>query len=184
MALGGVYAGMDRYEGFAEFVAARQLALSRIAYLLTGDHHAAQDLMQSALVRLAGHWRRIAAGGDPEAYLRRIMVNERNTWWRRRPPEPGPAVPDSAGRDEASDAVARASLAAALRMLPPRQRAVIVLRFYADLTETETARTMGCSVGTVKSQAHVALARLRQLLPPPHSSDQADAWPTSYLEVQ
>lgn len=174
---------MERYEGFAEFVAARQLALSRIAYLLTGDHHAAQDLMQSALVRLAGHWRRVAAGGDPEAYLRRIMVNERNTWWRRRPPEPMEAVPDRSGRDEAADAVARASLMAALRALPPRQRAVIVLRFYADLSEAETARTMGCSVGTVKSQAHVALARLRQLLPPHDPADQAGAWPTSYLEV-
>ena len=170
-------------EGFAEFVAARQLALSRLAYLLTGDHHAAQDLMQSALVRLAGHWRRVAAGGDPEAYLRRIMVNERNTWWRRRPPEPVQAVPDRAGRDEASDAAARTSLVTALRALPPRQRAVVVLRFYADLSEAETARTMGCSVGTVKSQTHVALSRLRQLLIP-ESSHQAGAWPASYFEVQ
>ena len=156
---------MDPYEGYAEFVAARQLTLSRIAYLLTGDHHAAQDLVQSALVRLARHWRRVRAGGYPEAYLRRIMVNERNTWWRRQPPEPVDPVPERAGRDEASDLATRTSLMAALRALPPRQRAVIVLRFFADLTEAQTADALGCAVGTVKSQTHVALARLRHLLP-------------------
>jgi RNA polymerase sigma-70 factor (sigma-E family) len=156
---------MDRYDGFAEFVAARQMTFSRIAYLLTGDHHAGQDLVQSALVKLAGHWQRVVANGDPEAYLRRIMVNERNTWWRRRPVEPVADLPERAGPDEASNAAARVSLAAALRALPPRQRAVIVLRFYADLTEVETAEAMSCSVGTVKSQTHDALARLRQILP-------------------
>jgi RNA polymerase sigma-70 factor (sigma-E family) len=156
---------MDPYEGYAEFVAARQMAFSRVAYLLTGDHHAAQDLVQSALVKLARHWRRISTGGDPEAYLRRIMVNERNTWWRSRPPEPVDPVPEQAGRDEATHLATRTSLMAALRALPPRQRAVIVLRYYADLTEAQTAEALGCAVGTVKSQTHVALARLRQLLP-------------------
>ncbi len=156
---------MDPYEGFAEFVAARQMSLSRIAYLLTGDHHAAQDLVQSSLVKLARHWRRISTGGDPEAYLRRIMVNERNTWWRGRPPEPVDPVPERAGRDESSHLATRTSLMAALRALPPRQRAVIVLRYYADLTEAQTADALGCAVGTVKSQTHAALARLRQLLP-------------------
>jgi RNA polymerase sigma-70 factor (sigma-E family) len=164
---------MDRYEGFAEFVAARQMAFSRIAYLLTGDHHAGQDLVQSALVKLAAHWQRVAATGDPEAYLRRIMVNERNTWWRHRPALPVADVPERAGPDEAAGATDRVSLATALRALPPRQRAVIVLRFYADLSEAQAADAMNCSVGTVKSQTHAALARLRQLLPASSFSEVA-----------
>lgn len=155
---------MDRYAGFAEFVAARQMALSRTAYLLTGDHHAAQDLVQSALVKTAKHWSRLVANGDPEAYIRRAMVNEHTSWWRRRPPQPVEHVPERGTPDQTERADSRLALLAALGRLAPRQRAVIVLRFFEDLSEAETSEILGCSVGTVKSQTHDALARLRRAL--------------------
>lgn len=159
---------MDRFEGFREFVLARGPALSRTAYLLTGDHQHAEDLLQQALAKTAAHWRRVVAGGNPEGYVRRAMVNERTSWWRRRryieaggeALGAGPALPDAA-----DSVVRRMALAGALRALPPRQRAVLVLRFFADLTEAQTAAELGVSVGTVKSQTHQALARLRALAP-------------------
>jgi RNA polymerase sigma-70 factor (sigma-E family) len=169
---------MDRYDGFREFVLARRSALSRTAYLLTGDHAVAEDLLQTALVRTAEHWHRIV-GGDPEAYLRRVMVNERTSRWRRRryavevptstealAAASGPGWPSATAVPDAADAVVRrATLVAALAQLPPRQRAVVVLRFFDDLSEAQTAEVLGCAIGTVKSQAHVALARLRSLAP-------------------
>lgn len=155
---------MDRYAGFAEFVAARQMALSRTAYLLTGDHHAAQDLVQSALVKTAAHWSRLIANGDPEAYIRRVMVNENTSWWRRRPPQPVEHLPERGTPDQTERADSRLALLAALGTLAPRQRAVIVLRYFEDLSEAETSEILGCSVGTVKSQTHDALARLRHAL--------------------
>jgi RNA polymerase sigma-70 factor (sigma-E family) len=158
---------VNRYEGFREFVESRGQALSRTAYLLTGDHQLAQDLLQQALTSTAAHWRRVLAGGNPEGYVRRAMVNERTSWWRRRRyTEIGgdslvaraPAV-----ADETDSVVRRVALERALRSLPPRQRAVVVLRYFEDMTESQVAEALGCSVGTVKSQTHVALARLRTL---------------------
>lgn len=159
---------MDGYEGLREFVIARGPALSRTAYLLTGDHALAEDLLQQALVKTAAHWRRVVEGGNPEGYVRRVMVNERTSRWRRRRyVEVSDAVAgDPAGPgDEAEAAVRRVGLRRALAALPPRQRAVIVLRFFEDLSEAQTAGVMGCSVGTVKSQTHDALNRLRALAP-------------------
>lgn len=160
---------MDRYEGFREFVAARERALLRTAYLLTGDAHHAEDLVQIALAKVAARWRRLVRDGNPEAYARRIVYHEHVSWWRRRrrrgeyphaePPE-GEAAPDIAER-----AVRRLALERALARLTPKQRAVIVLRFYEDRSESETADLMSCSVGTVKSQTHHALRRLRELAP-------------------
>jgi RNA polymerase sigma-70 factor (sigma-E family) len=164
---------MDRYEGLREFVVARGAALSRTAYLLTGDHQLAEDLLQQALVKTAVHWRRVVAGGNPEGYVRRVMVNERTSRWRRgRYVEVrGPAEGDELGGaapvpgDEAEAAVRRIGLRRALAALPDRQRTVVVLRFFEDLTEAQTAELMGISVGTVKSQTHDALKRLRALAP-------------------
>jgi RNA polymerase sigma-70 factor (sigma-E family) len=166
---------MDGDEGFRDFVATYGAALSRSAFLLTGDHQLAEDLLQTALARTAMHWRRVAAG-NPEAYVRRVMINQRTSWWRRRrylretPVDAEPLGALAANRSAASpdpaDAVVRQLIVtAALAQLPPRQRAVIVLRFLDDLSEAATARAMGCSVGTVKAQAHAALARLRTLAP-------------------
>jgi RNA polymerase sigma-70 factor (sigma-E family) len=158
---------VDRYQGFREFVQARGASLSRTAYLLTGSHHDAEDLLQSALVKMAAHWSRVARDGNPEAYLRRVMLNERTSRWRREGRRtPVAELPDLvAPGDEADRAVRRLTLAEALGRLAPRQRAVVVLRFYEDRTEAETAELLGCAVGTVKRQTHDALARLRHLLP-------------------
>jgi RNA polymerase sigma-70 factor (sigma-E family) len=156
---------VDRYEGFAEFIAACGSSLSRTAYLLTGDHHRAEELVQSALVRTAPHWHRVIRGGNPEGYVRRAMINEQASFWRRRRPTTA-AIPErSNGVDEPAQAVERLAMAAALAALPARQRAVVVLRFYHDYSIDEVAEVLGCSPGTVKSQAHHALKRLRELLP-------------------
>ncbi len=150
-------------EDFEAFVAARYAALLRTAYLLTGDHHDAEDLLQQTLVKAVGAWGRIT--GDPEPYVRTILVRQNVSRWRRRrwrevhtadPPET--EVVD-AGADD------RIALHRALGALAPRQRAVIVLRYYQDLTEVQTAETLGIAVGTVKSQTRDALTRLREVLP-------------------
>ncbi|MEU4526885.1 SigE family RNA polymerase sigma factor [Micromonospora ureilytica] len=149
-------------ETFHEFVVHRTPALSRTAYLLTGDHQLAEDLLQSALARTYRHWRRIR-DGDPEAYVRRAMYHQQVSWWRRRRlTERLEAQPTDRPGDDHSEATAlRLSLVHALRGLTPRQRAVIVLRFYEDLTEAQAAAVLGCSVGTVKRHGHDAILRLR-----------------------
>nr|WP_026416101.1 SigE family RNA polymerase sigma factor [Actinomadura oligospora] len=159
---------MVRYDGLSEFVAARGPALLRSAFLLTGDRHLAEDLVQAALVKLAPRWRRVAAGGDPESYVRKILYHEHLNWWKRRGRHVHPSAdpPEPAGHPDIADrAVRTILLGQALGRLTAKQRAMIVLRFYEDRSETETARLLGCSVGTVKSQTHRALARLRALEP-------------------
>jgi len=150
-------------ESFEEYVAARYAALTRTAYLLTGHHQDAEDLVQTVLMKAVGAWRRIQA--DPEPYVRRMLVNENISRWRRhRGRELTVAsVPDRALSDAVVDG--RLDLLAALRQLSPRQRTVLVLRYFEDLTEAQTAELMGTALGTVKSQARDALARLRALAP-------------------
>lgn len=150
------------FEGFEEFVAARYTALLRTAYLLTQDRDLAEDLVQTALAKSWLAWRRIRYD-DPAPYVYRVLVNTYTAWWRRRwnseyPTEELPQVGEPA---EAGAVEERTDLARALRRLPRRQRAVVVLRFYEDLTEAETARVLGCAIGTVKSQTSRALAKLR-----------------------
>ncbi len=153
---------MASADTFDEYVAARYATLTRTAYLLCGNHHDAEDLVQTALVKAVGVWKRIE--GSPDAYVRRILVNENVSRWRR---HKGREVltdrtPETTTSDDRSDSLA---LRSALAGLAPRQRAVVVLRYYEDLTERETAEILGIAVGTVKSQARDALARLRQALP-------------------
>jgi RNA polymerase sigma-70 factor (sigma-E family) len=155
--------GLDRgAEGFEEFVAARRPALLRSAYLLTGSSHDAEDLVQVTLLRVVPHWPRIAA--HPEPYVRRVLVRESVTRWRgRRWRETSVSrLPEPAAAEGPSD---RSALRDALATLSPRQRAVLVLRYYDDLTEAATAETLGISPGTVKSHAREGLARLRVLAP-------------------
>jgi RNA polymerase sigma-70 factor (sigma-E family) len=157
-------------DGLREFLSGRLAALSRTAYLLTGDHHAAEDLLQNALVIVAARWHPVAAAGDPVAYARRILYHEHISSWRRnrylRAEYSTADVPDRGGpRDMSGDVVRRVVLERALAKLTPRQRAVIVARFYEDLTEVDAASALGCSVGTIKSQTHHALGRLRELAP-------------------
>jgi RNA polymerase sigma-70 factor (sigma-E family) len=146
---------------FAAYLAERRPALVRTAYLLCGDAHLAEDLVQAALVKAVGHWRRIA--DHPEPWLRKVIVNDHISRWRRHRGRERltDVVPDAVAGEVGRDL----DLAAALAELAPRQRAVIVLRYYEDLTEAETARLLGVSVGTVKSQHRDALARLRLLVP-------------------
>lgn len=152
---------------FREFVTARWSALLRIAYLLTGDRGRAEDLVQSALVRAHRHWSRIQREGSAEAYIRKIMVNLNTDWWRRLGSREHAveSVPDARF---ASDAYAafdmRDELWTSLQELPARMRAVLVLRYFEDLSEAETAAILGCSIGTVKSQCSRGLGRLRLAL--------------------
>ena len=148
-------------DGFEEFVAGASPRLLRTAYLLTRDAGHAEDLLQAALTKTWLAWRRVR--GDPEPYVRRIIVNTYATWWRRRwrGEEPTNVLPEQAGSSpqEAVDESDR--LWRALGTLPRRQRAALVLRFYEDMTEAQVAHVLGVSVGTVKSQTSKALARLR-----------------------
>ncbi len=155
-------------DSFHAFVAARRGALLRSAYLLTGDHHAAEDLVQTALYKTALHWRRVVAAGDPEPYVRRVLYNEFVSAWRRRRhlrevSELEIVAPEGAAAPAGSDD--RVVLRAALARLTPKQRAVLVLRYFDDLTEVQAAAVLGCSPGTVKSQTRHALERLRVLAP-------------------
>jgi RNA polymerase sigma-70 factor (sigma-E family) len=152
---------------FEEFVAAASGRLFTMARLLTGGNRPeAEDLLQGAFERAYRHWGRISRRGDPERYVRQILVNasaDRWRWLRRHPEAPLSAEPPGQARADQSTAVAdRDLLLRALAALPPRQRAVLVLRYFEDLTEAQTAAVMGCTVGTVKSQAARALARLRE----------------------
>ncbi|MER5419758.1 SigE family RNA polymerase sigma factor [Streptosporangium roseum] len=156
---------MDRYDGFREFVHARQQSLMRTAYLLTGDTHLAEDLLQSVLTKVAGHWPKLLRQGSPEAYTRRALINQHISWRRRTRRELPSAHPPERGHSHDDSTVDRIVLRQALMRLTPRQRAVIVLRFYEDRSERETAELLNCSLGTVKSQTHHALGRLRVLAP-------------------
>ncbi len=162
----GVVSG-ESQDGFADFVEQWSPALLRVAYLLTGDRWSAEDLLQTALLKTSRRWSRIA---DPQAaypYVRRVMVTTQASWLRRRRVTEVllDRLPDDHLGQEPAVVPGRA--VAALETLPPRMRAVIVLRYYENLTETETAAALGCSVGSVKSQASRGLARLRAALAPP-----------------
>ena len=151
---------MTGYADFEEFVVARRGALLRTAYLLTGDHHDAEDLVQSALIKVVPKWARIQ--DRPEGYVRQVLARESvNRWrgrrWREVTTDMIPEVmlhPSAASAD-------RIALLEDLRRLSPRQRAVLVLRYFDDLTEADTAAALGISVGTVKTHARDALSRLR-----------------------
>ena len=163
---------------FDEFVAARSSGLLRTAYLLTHDHALAEDLLQTALTKAWFAWSRIE--GRPEPYVRKVLVNTYATWWRRRwhgevatekLPEHG-GTPAHRTDDAMGASDTGHDLWQAMDRLPRRQRAVVVLRYFEDLTETETARLLGCSVGTVKSQTSKALAKLR--IDPALATDAAE----------
>ncbi|MEW1719541.1 SigE family RNA polymerase sigma factor [Streptomyces sp. NPDC093109] len=159
---------MDPGDGdFEAFVAARGPRLLRVAWLLTGDAHLAEDLLQSTLAKVWPKWSRIA-GGRPEAYVRKALVHQHASWWRRRwrGELPYGELPDAVGAVDAYEHVdLEQTLASAVRSLPVRQRAVVVLRYFEDLSVEDTAAALGCTTGTVKSQSSRALRSLRALLP-------------------
>lgn len=152
---------------FVEYVRARQHRLLRAAYLVCGDLHLAEDLLQGALVKLAGQWDRVR-DEQPDAYVRRILYRDAVSSWRKRRHEVvglDPSWDAPAAAWEAESVERRLDVLRALDALTPRQRATVVLRFFEDRSERDTAEILGCSVGTVKSQTHDALARLRAALP-------------------
>lgn len=159
-------------DDYVAFVRARQGPLLRSAYMICGDHHLAQDLLQDALIKLASRWERLRDEA-PEAYVRRILYRDAVSSWRRTRREvvadhdpDGVVTPLHARADErVHDWVSGADVRTALLLLPPRQRAVIVLRYYEDLSEAEIADALGIARGTVKSQASDAMRTLRTLLP-------------------
>jgi RNA polymerase sigma-70 factor (sigma-E family) len=148
---------MTAYASFEDFVVARQSALLRTAYLLTGDHHDAEDLVQTALIKVVPKWTRIK--DQPEGYVRKVLAHESMKRWRARRwrEMTTDAVPETMHHDSTD----RVAVLDEMRVLSPQQRAVIVLRYFDDLTEADVAAALGISVGTVKSHARDALGRLR-----------------------
>lgn len=150
---------------FEEYAFARTSALVRLARLLTGDEHRAEDLVQDVLARAYARWGRISRTDRPDAYVRRMLVNAHNSWWRQRSSREisVAAVRDRAGDvDEAAGVAERDALWRLVCDLPARQRTVIVLRYYEDLDDTSIAEILACSAGTVRTHAKRALAALRQ----------------------
>lgn len=148
-------------QGFTEWAVGRQRLLLRSAYLLTGDAHRAEDLVQEALTKVAMRWARLA-DGNPTAYALTIITRDNISWWRRRREVPGETSDGAARREEPEIALV---VQRALQRLTVAQRRVVVLRHFDDLTERETAEILGVSIGTVKSQNAAALARLRDGAP-------------------
>jgi RNA polymerase sigma-70 factor (sigma-E family) len=151
---------------FAEFVQGSSGRLTRLAVGLTGERQGADDLVQAAYERTLRHWPRLARAGDPESYARQIVVNLAIDGGRSRSrrPEVLTQPPDRSVADCAELIDERMRVLEALRQLPRQQRAVVVLRYYSDLSESSIAETLGCTVGTVKSTGHRATRRLRELL--------------------
>lgn len=158
------HGGNDR-ESFTEWAIVSRRGLLQTATFLTGDAARAEDLVQEALTRVAQRWPRLR-DGNPYGYARQILVRDNISWWRRNRVELASRVPDP-GRTPSGESTVdrRLLLLAALGRLTERQRAVLVLRYFDDLSEADIAQALGISVGTVKSTAHLALRRLRELAP-------------------
>ena len=158
----------EQISAFAGLVEARSSTLLRLAFAVVGDYQLAQDLLQEALVKVYVAWPRLRDESAAEAYVRRTIVTTAISW-RRRPSfhePPVEVVPDSEDGDETGWVATHRVLWQQVRGLPPRQRTALVLRYYEDLSEAETAELMGCSVGTVKSQVSTALDKLRERVGP------------------
>jgi RNA polymerase sigma-70 factor (sigma-E family) len=156
-------------EQFTEFVRAHSDSLFRTAYLMTGDYQRAEDVLQSALVRIYQRWPRIDAMASPLAYARKVVLSQASSWWRRRSSRESPmqAGTDRPIDDRADSVAEHDRVWRAVLSLPPRQRAVTVLRYYEDLSEAQIAATLGIAPGTVKSNSHAAMRRLAHLLGEP-----------------
>lgn len=153
-------------DDFEQWVHARSRALARSAYLLVGDVHLAEDLVQETLGRVAQRWDRVRRKGSPDAYAHQVMNNLAIDGWRRRSRRPVEIAAEAVHTPVlAEGSVERIALRDALLRLTPKQRAVLILRFYEDYSESQTAYVLGCSTNTVKSQTRHALQRLRELAP-------------------
>ena len=159
---------MDDRDGFRQFVVSRQRGLLRTAWLLVGDWASAEDLVQATLLKVWSRWPRVAewegTGGGVDGYARRVLLSIHLGWRRRgwNSEHPTAVLPDRAVLPPPTTYEERHVVSGAVRSLPPRQRAVIVLRYFDDLTERDTAAALGCSIGTVKSQTSKAMESLRR----------------------
>jgi RNA polymerase sigma-70 factor (sigma-E family) len=174
--LGASERAATRDADFAAYMQARQASLLRTAYLLTGDRHNAEDLVQTSLAKLYLAWDKVKDRDSIDGYVRRIMVNENNSLWRRgwkKREWATETLPEGQAHDE-YDEGERGALWAAVQTLPKKARAVVVLRYYEQLSEAETAEILGISVGTVKSQASRALATLRERAPELHPRNREE----------
>ena len=171
---------------FHEFVVARSAALHRAAYLMVGERGLAQDLVQEALTKTYVAWPRLRDTSRAEAYARKAITTTAISWYRRKSwsgERPTTLIPDGMTPGHADASTESAWLWDALQGLPVRQRAAIVLRYYEDLTEAQTAEAMGCAVGTVKSQVSAGLAKLRDQLHSRHGHADDDLLPFDSLVV-
>ena len=161
--------GQSEEDRFTDFVRVHSTTLFRTAYLMTGDHQRAEDLLQTTLVRVYQRWTKVDAMERPVAYARKILVHLAVSWWRKRSSHEAPLMPrDEPSRADRADEVAEHERVwRAVLSLPPRQRAVTVLRYYEDLSEADIAETLGMAPGTVKSHSHAATRRLAELLAEP-----------------
>jgi len=167
---------------FRDFAVAARPQLVRTAYLLCGDEHEAHDLVQVTLMRVHRRWRSIERSDQPGVYARRVLINLVASFWRRRLRTrmlPLPAAGERAEPDCTELVAAREELWHAVMTLPPRTRAILVLRYFEDMSEAETAAALRCSLGSVKSQASRGLARLRELLSEQRRADGACAQPAA-----
>ena len=158
----------ERDAAFTEYLHARQASLLRTAYLLTGDRHQAEDVLQTSLAKLYLAWDKVNDRGAVDAYVRRIMVNENNSLWRRawkRREHATEVVPEGDPHHDAYDDGTNDELWRVVQTLPPKARSVVVLRYYEQMSEAEVADALGISVGTVKSQCSRALSALRERVP-------------------
>jgi RNA polymerase sigma-70 factor (sigma-E family) len=164
---------------FVEFVRAHTASLFRTAYILTGDYQRAEDLLQSSLVRVYERWPRVEAMDHPAAYARKVLVNQSVSWWRRRSSHEQPILlrDEPVGEDGLESFDEHDRVWAAVLALPPRQRAVMVLRYYESLSEAEIAEILGMAPGTVKSHAHAAAHRLSSILAEPAARPDREAAP-------
>ncbi len=154
---------------FTEFVRAHTASLFRTAYLMTGDYQRAEDVLQAALVRVYQHWPRVDTMDQPVGYARKVVVNQSLSWWRKRSSHESPLkLSDERAWDGRVDDIAEHERVwNAVLSLPRRQRAVMVLRYYEDMTEAQIAETLAMAPGTVKSHSHAAVRRLAELLGEP-----------------
>ena len=175
--------GRDKDADFAAYLAARQASLLRTAYLLTGNRHDAEDLTQTAFAKLYLAWDKVRDRGSIDGYVRRILVNEHNSLWRRawkrreHPQDHTVLARVDAPRNDEYDEGRGSALWDLVQTLPRKARAVVVLRYYEEMTEAETAEVLGITVGTVKSQTSRALATLRERTPQtlnPRSTEEND----------
>jgi len=153
---------------FTAYLQARQPSLLRTAYLLTGDRHTAEDVLQTSLAKLYLAWDKVRDRDSVDAYVRRIMVNENNSLWRRgwkKREHAAEVLPEPDPHHDEYDDGRDAALWEVVQSLPPKARAVVVLRYYEQMSEAETADALGISLGTVKSQCSRAIAALRERVP-------------------